>query len=1051
MKPLHDKKHTPAKRFLSLLCVLALCLGLLPVTALAAGDAPDTLWVGQTQITKSGYWKTNADGTLTADGASESNYNVYYDGSGTLTLNNATIQGGDNVSRQDPQDYGIYASSTTSQSVSLTINLIGTNTVKGVGGIYIISDENSSLVIQSDTNGSLEANGSGWNGITISSDSSNASLTINNASVVANSETQGSHGVGINSRSSTELSLTVNGGSLTAKGTFGIYYSSDYGTNPSTSLTVSDSALIKALPSIYASVASVPTPKADNESGGIVFDGKSGTVYGNVELQDDLTINEGESLTIPEGSTLTTKGNLTNNGTIVNKGTLNGDLTGGTGTVVNAPAITTDSLPEGTVNQPYTATLTATGNNIAWSVSGDLPAGLTLDTSTGTISGTPTTVGTSTLTVKATNSAGDASKQFSLTINAVPVTSVSLNKDALSLTVGGNETLTATVEPETATDKTVTWESSDSDVATVDQSGNVKAVASGTATINVTANDGSGQKASCTVTVTQPVTGVTLDQTELALYTGGSATLTATVEPSDAANQNVTWQSDNANVATVENGKVTAVSAGTATISVTTQDGGKTDTCTVKVTDPVYDMTTDTTALNFGSAYTGYTQPAAKTVTVKNTGNQPVTLNQPSSTDNFVVGNLTDTELVAGETATFKVQPKAGLSVGTYSDTITVSGSENVIVTIPASFTVKSRPSYNPPTVSEETTDAIQAADPGETVTVDLSHGSTKLDKEVFETLAGKDVTLVVDLGDDVSWTVNGSDIPEDADFTDIDMGVTMNSDGIPVDVVNAITGERSSVQITLAHDGAFGFTMTLTAPLGKETAGYWANLYHYDEDAEALNFEAAAKIDEDGSVTIPFSHASQYAIVIDDHSHATVDVSDLFIDITPDAWYKDAVQYAYDNGLMTGVSADAFAPEATTTRAMIVSILARLEGVTTAEAAGFADVDDNDWYATAVNWAANVGVVNGYEDNTFKPNTAITREQLAAILMNYAAYKGYDVSNRADLATYTDQPSTWAQEAMQWAVAEKLITGVTNDELQPQGNATRAQVAAILQRFLDK
>ena len=142
------------------------------------------------------------------------------------------------------------------------------------------------------------------------------------------------------------------------------------------------------------------------------------------------------------------------------------------------------------------------------------------------------------------------------------------------------------------------------------------------------------------------------------------------------------------------------------------------------------------------------------------------------------------------------------------------------------------------------------------------------------------------------------------------------------------------------------------------------------------------------------------------------------------------------------------FAPEATTTRAMIVSMLARLEGVESVNNAGFADVS-NEWYATAVNWAANVGVVNGYEDSTFRPNTAITREQLAAILMNYAAYKGEDVSARADLSSYTNQPSTWATEAMQWAVAEELITGVTNDELQPQSSATRAQVAAILQRFL--
>ena len=160
-------------------------------------------------------------------------------------------------------------------------------------------------------------------------------------------------------------------------------------------------------------------------------------------------------------------------------------------------------------------------------------------------------------------------------------------------------------------------------------------------------------------------------------------------------------------------------------------------------------------------------------------------------------------------------------------------------------------------------------------------------------------------------------------------------------------------------------------------------------------------------------------------------------------------MQYAYDNGLMTGVSANEFAPEQTTTRAMIVSMLARLEGVESANNAGFADVS-NEWYATAVNWAANVGVVNGYEDGTFQPNTAITREQLAAILMNYAAYKGEDVSNRADLTSYTDQPSTWAQEAMQWAVAEGLISGVTNDQLQPQSSATRAQVAAILQRLLE-
>lgn len=183
-----------------------------------------------------------------------------------------------------------------------------------------------------------------------------------------------------------------------------------------------------------------------------------------------------------------------------------------------------------------------------------------------------------------------------------------------------------------------------------------------------------------------------------------------------------------------------------------------------------------------------------------------------------------------------------------------------------------------------------------------------------------------------------------------------------------------------------------------------------------------------------------------------TVDVSEIFLDVDPDAWYKDAVQFAYDNGLMTGTSATEFAPDVTTTRAMIVSILARLEGVTAADDAGFTDVDD-EWFATAVNWAANVGVVNGFEDNTFRPNDTITREQLAAILCNYAAWKGEDVSARAELSRYSDAAaiSSWATDVMRWAVAENLISGVTTDELQPQGAATRAQVAAILQRFLSK
>ena len=418
------------------------------------------------------------------------------------------------------------------------------------------------------------------------------------------------------------------------------------------------------------------------------------------------------------------------------------------------------------------------------------------------------------------------------------------------------------------------------------------------------------------------------------------------------------------------------------------------------------------------------------------------------------------TTAAEGETVTLTATPNSGYHFERW-DVVTgnVTIDDNTFtmpaeaVAIKAIFARNSAvtPPINPPTVSEETTDAIADAQPGETVTVDLSSGSTKLDKEVFETLAGKDVTLVVDLGDGVSWTVKGSDIPENADFTDIDMGVTMNSDGIPVEVVNAITGERDSVQITLAHDGAFGFTMTLTAPLGTENTGYWANLYHFNEDANAMTFETAAPIGSDGSVSLALSHASQYAIVIDDHNHGIVTLP--FTDVSEGDWFYDPVCYVYSQGLMTGTSATTFEPNTSLSRAMLVAVLHRLEGSPAASAGDFTDVADGDWYAEAVNWAASVGVVSGFDDGTFQPNTAITREQLAAILRNYAEYKGLDVTATGSLSTYTDAASVsaWAKESIAWAVGEHLISGVTDDTLAPQACATRAQVAAILQRYLSE
>lgn len=176
------------------------------------------------------------------------------------------------------------------------------------------------------------------------------------------------------------------------------------------------------------------------------------------------------------------------------------------------------------------------------------------------------------------------------------------------------------------------------------------------------------------------------------------------------------------------------------------------------------------------------------------------------------------------------------------------------------------------------------------------------------------------------------------------------------------------------------------------------------------------------------------------------------FTDVSEGDWFYDAVCYVYENGMMNGVSETSFAPNATTSRAMIVTILYRLEKEPAVSGSSFTDVPSGQWYSNAVAWAAANGIVNGVTDTTFAPNSAITREQMAAILYRYAAWKGCDVSGRVDLSGYTDAASVsaYATEAMAWANAEGLITGVTDTTLRPAGSAVRAQAATILMRLCE-
>ncbi|MCI8651788.1 MAG: leucine-rich repeat protein [Oscillospiraceae bacterium] len=180
--------------------------------------------------------------------------------------------------------------------------------------------------------------------------------------------------------------------------------------------------------------------------------------------------------------------------------------------------------------------------------------------------------------------------------------------------------------------------------------------------------------------------------------------------------------------------------------------------------------------------------------------------------------------------------------------------------------------------------------------------------------------------------------------------------------------------------------------------------------------------------------------------------VSQRFRDVSPNSWYCSAIQYVCDRGMMNGMDQDSFAPDAVTTRGTIVTMLYRLEEEPSVPSPAFHDVSAGLWYAGGVSWDASTGLVNGFEDGAFRPETPITREQMVAILYRYARQKGCDVSARADLSRFSDagQISPYAAAAMSWATASGLIQGQDWGGLDPAGATTRAELSAILMRLCE-
>lgn len=318
-------------------------------------------------------------------------------------------------------------------------------------------------------------------------------------------------------------------------------------------------------------------------------------------------------------------------------------------------------------------------------------------------------------------------------------------------------------------------------------------------------------------------------------------------------------------------------------------------------------------------------------------------------------------------------------------------------------------------------------------------------------------------------WTVGGHSIDFPYTVTETNVEITAQwskksssssrYDGY-ITIINPKNGEVSVSDDWANEDEKI--TLTITPDKGYEVD----KIEIVDDEGDKIDAKKVEDKDNkytfrmancDVTVTVTFKEEGKTTEDTDkeeDKDDETTENTDLnFTDVKESDWFFKGVEYVVDKGIMSGVSENEFAPSGKLTRAMLVQMLYNMESRPACDAENaFMDVPVGQWYTDAVIWANDEKIVSGMGEGLFAPNMEITREQMVAMLYNYAKYKGYDVTASADLSAFADTASVsaWAQPAMQWAVAEGYISGMGDSQLAPQGTATRAEIASVIMRFME-
>ena len=655
----------------------------------------------------------------------------------------------------------------------------------------------------------------------------------------------------------------------------------------------------------------------------------------------------------------------------------------------------------------------------------------------------------------------------------IKATTASLDKTELTINKGAAAQLNLSVTPENFTD-IVDWKSTDTNIVTVSDNGVVKAVSVGTATVKVTVGDVS---ASCKVTVLQPVTGINLNKSSLTMDALGTFQMTASVYPDGANDKRITWSSSDPAIASVdENGLVTALKKGTATITAAAMDGsGVKSTCKVTVSNTAY-VCTDPAQLesphNYDNSCTdvwSYRLDGASSLNVTfdartemEDGFDYLYILDGSGKE---VGKYTGKELagktvsVPGDTVQIRMASDKGNNAWGFKVTSVKAGSEtcqhvwdNGKVTKEPTETETGIKTFTCTRCGETKTEVIPA----------LSHEHSYKAVVTAPTCTEKGYTTHTCACGDSYVDTYVDALGHAWDNGKVTKPATETEDGVKTFTCTRCGETKTEVIPALSHEHSYKAVVTAPTCTAK---GYTTHTCACGDSYVDTYTDALGHAWDEGKVTkeptetetgVKTFTCTRCGETKTETIPATgvVDVTQMFTDVTKN-WAYPGIQYCVTHQLMSGIGNNLFGPKLTTTRAQIVQILYNLEGEPKVSGTTpFTDLTQ-DWYQDAVLWAYQTGVVAGTSSTTFEPDRPVTREQIAVILMEYVTrvLKLERTWTPADLSIFPDAGSVsdWAKDAMADAVGLGLISGASNGGqtlLEPQGSATREQVATILMEF---